>query len=500
MGWTIIRGGRLLDIAAHRAEAADVLIEGDTFREVGAPGLAAPEGASRIDAGDRLLVPGLVNAHTHAHGALAKGMVPDRVVLETFLTTVGATTGNRSLEDKYLSALLSAIEMVHKGCTAAFDLCVEYPAPSVEGVQAVARAYRDVGMRAVVAPMMADRTLWEALPGLMEELPDGVREQVERVRTAPYETSLVACHEILRSWPFDRAQVCPALGPTIPLHCSDDFLTACRDLAREFDVPLQTHLAETKTQGVLGRRKYGGRSLTGHLGALGLLGPRLSVAHAIWVDKDDIARLADAGVRVAHNPLSNLRLGSGVAPVRRMQRRGLRVGIGTDSVSTSDTQNMFEATRLASYLSRIVSPVTTEWLTVDEVLEMATAGSAGVLGMPDRIGRITPGYRADIVFLDLAHVGYVPLNDVTLQLINGESGAAVDKVMIDGRMVLEGGRLLTVDEAKVRRDVERAVARLKESNAQNLVFARSLERYVAAFCVAHARQPSDICRTVQAEE
>ena len=106
MGWAIIRGGRPLDIGAHRADPADILIDGDTIREIGTPGMTAPEDASRIDARDRLLVPGLVNAHTHAHGALAKGMVPDRVVLETFLTSIVATTGNRDSDDKYLSALL----------------------------------------------------------------------------------------------------------------------------------------------------------------------------------------------------------------------------------------------------------------------------------------------------------------------------------------------------------------------------------------------------------
>ena len=462
--------------------------------------MAAPDDAIQVDARDRLLVPGLVNAHTHAHGALAKGMVPDRVVLETFLVSVGAATGSRTLEDKYLSAQLSAIEMVRKGCTAAYDLFVEYPRPSPEGVFAVARAYHDVGMRAVIAPMLADRTLWQALPGLMESLPETARAEVERIRTAPAEASLEACREILRSWPFDRNRVRPALGPTIPLHCSDAFLTACRDLAQEYDVALQTHLAESKTQAMLARKRYGGKTLTAHLADLGLLGPRFSAAHGIWLDGDDIARLADAGASLAHNPLSNLRLGSGVAPVRLMRARGLRVGIGTDSASTSDTQNMFEATRLASYLSRILTASPTDWLTVDEVLEMATAGSAGVLGMDDGIGRIAPGCRADIVCLDLSHIGYIPLNDVTLQLVNGESGAAVDKVMIDGRMVLEGGRLLTVDETKVRADAERAVARLREANAGSLAFARSLERYVAAFCVAHARHPTDIHRSVPEED
>jgi guanine deaminase len=488
MAWTVIRHGRVLDVDARRADAADVLLEGHTIREVGPPGLAAPTEARVVDARDRLLMPGLVNAHTHSHGALSKGLVADRVRLETYLVSAGALSSHRGPEDKYLSALLSAMELVRRGCTAAYDLFVEYPLPSVEGVHAVARAYRDVGLRAVIAPMMADRTLWQALPGLMASLPPEVRGRVERLRAAPQEASVEVCRAILRGWPFDRAMVRPALGPTIPLHCSDEFLTACRDLAREFEVPLQTHLAESRTQALLGPRTYAGRTLTAHLADLGLLGPRFSGAHGVWLDDDDIGRLADAGASVAHNPLSNLRLGSGVAPVRRMRRRGLHVGIGTDSVSTSDTQNMFEATRLASYLSRVVSVDAEDWLGADEVLAMATAGSPRVLGMDDLIGRLAPGYRADIVFLDLAHIGYVPLGDVIFQIVNGESGAAIDRVMIDGRMVLEGGRLLTVDEARVRREAERTAARLREAAAEGLAFARSVERYVEAFCVAHLRQ------------
>jgi guanine deaminase len=488
----VVRGGILLDAGGHRGEPADVLIERNVIRELGRPGLPVPEGARELDARDRLLVPGLVNAHTHAHGALAKGLVPDRVVLETFLASVAATTSGRALDDKYLSAVLSAIEMVRKGCTAAYDMFVEYPATTPEGVYAVGRAYADVGMRAVIAPMLADRTMWEALPGLADALPEAARAAVERVRTTPAEASVAACREILHGWPFDRDRVRPAVGPTIPLHCSDAFLTACGALAAEFDVGLQTHLAETKTQALLARVKYGGRSLTAHLGDLGLLTPRLSAAHAIWLDGDDIGRLADAGVSVAHNPLSNLRLGSGIAPVRQMCARGVRVGIGTDSASTSDTQNMFEATRLAAYLSHLVSPVPEDWLSVSEAWDMATVGSAAVLGRGDRIGRIAPGYCADIVFLDLANIGYVPLHDVTLQLVNGESGAAIDKVVIDGRLVLDGGRLLTLDEAKVRADAERAAERLRAANAESRAFARSLERYVAAFCVAHGRTDGEM--------
>ncbi len=490
---TIIRGGRLLDMTAHRADPADILIERDTIREIGRPGLAAPEGARVVDARDRLLVPGLVNAHTHAHGGLAKGLIGDRLPLEVFLAASPAVNGSRNARDKYLSALVSAIEMVRKGCTACYDLFVEYPVPSAEGVHAVGQAYSDVGLRAVVAPMMADRTLYQALPGLLESMPSSVRAQVEQIRAASYEVSVEACREALRTWPFDRAKVCPAVGPTIPLHCSDEFLVACRDLAREFDVGLQTHLGETRTQAVLGMVKYG-KTLTAHLADLGLLGPRFTGAHGVWLDRDDVRRLADAGAAVAHNPLSNLRLGSGLAPVRLMLEQGLRVGLGTDSTNTSDTQNLFEAMRLASYISRIQTAAPEEWLSVDEVLGMATTGSAGVLGMADSIGRIAPDYRADIVFLDLAHINYVPLNEPSVQVVNTENGAAVDSVMIDGRLVLERGRLLTVDEAKVRAEVERAVARLNAANADSLRAARPLGDLVRAFCAGHARTPYHVQR------
>jgi guanine deaminase len=491
MAITVIRGGRVLDIAGHRAVPTDILIEGDTIRELAAPGLAAPEGARMIDARDRLLIPGLVNAHTHGHGGLARGLVADRVPLELLLVGAPAVNGQRSVEDKHLSAQLTAIEQVRRGCTACYDLYAEFPAPTVEGVLAAGRAYDEVGIRAVLAPMMADRTLYQALPGLVEALPDEARRAVAPLRAAPYEASVDACRQILKAWPFDRARVAPALGPTIPLHCSDAFLTACRDLAREFAVGIQTHLAESKNQATLGVERYG-RTLAAHLGDLGLLGPRFSGAHGVWLTRDDARRLADAGAAIAHNPLSNLRLGSGIAPVRMLLDAGVRVGVGTDSASSSDTQNMFECARLAAYLSRVRTPDYTRWITVEEALSLATEGSAGVLGMAGRLGRLAPGYRADVVFLDLANVNYVPLSDPTLQVVNGESGLAVDSVMIDGRMVLERGRLLTVDEARVRARAEAAIERLRAANARALDAARALMPFVGAFCVRQAGVPYDL--------
>src|SRR6516165_5446889 len=208
MAYTILRGGRVLDIAAGTADFADILIEDDTIREIGPPGCPAPDGAVEIAAAHRLLHPGLVNAHTHGHGNLAKGM-GDRWTLELLLAAAPWINSNRSTEDKYLSTQLGAVEMVLKGCTACYDLSFEWPLPTAEGMAQAAQAYADVGMRAVVAPMVADRSFYEAIPGLLEALPPLLQQGVAELRPPPAAATLAAIRAALRDWSFDRDRVRP---------------------------------------------------------------------------------------------------------------------------------------------------------------------------------------------------------------------------------------------------------------------------------------------------
>lgn len=492
----VIRGGRVLDLASGEAPARDILVMDGAIVAIGPPGLRTPEDASVVDAGDRLLLPGLVNAHTHAQGGLGRGLVGDRVPLEVFLNTSGASLGSRSVDDKYLSAALSAVEMIRRGVTACYDLAVEVPGPSVEGIFAVARAYDDAGIRAVVAPMLADTTLYSALPGLLDAFPEPERSRYAALAMAPWQDTLAICAQAYRAWPFDRRRVRPAIAPTIPLHCSDDFLRGCGALARDMNLPIQTHLAETKSQALLGLRRYG-RSLTAHLADLGLVTERLSVAHAIWIDDEDISRLADGGASVAHNPMSNLRLGSGVAPVRRMRDCGLCVGIGTDGSNTSDGQNMFEATRLAAYLSRLDGPNTATWISAQEALRMATEGSADLLGFT-RIGRLAPGFEADIVFLGLDAPHLVPFRSPLLQTVFGENGASIRRIMVRGRTILLDGRLLTFDEGRLRRDAEAAAARLDAADGPARAASQVVAGFVGSFCaglcgMSHPVQRNFVC-------
>src|SRR5213594_163459 len=494
MAHTVLRGGLVLDIAAGTAAAADILIEDDTIRELGAPGCAAPADAREISAARRLIHPGLINAHTHSHGNLAKGM-GDRWTLELLLTAGSWISGGRSLEDKHLSAKLGAVEMVLKGCTASYDLPLEFPAPTPEGLEAVGSAYAAVGMRAVVAPMVADRTFFEAIPGLMEVLPPALQQDVEKLRLAPWKTSVDNMRKALHEWKLDRDQVRLAVAPTIPHHCSDEFIRACADLAREHGVGLHTHVAESKVQAIVGLKRYG-KTLTGHLDDLGVLGPHFTVAHGVWLDGDDMRRLGAHGASVAHNPGSNMRLGNGLADMRAMLERRVNVGLGTDGANCSDNLNMYEAMRLASFVSKAQRPDLERWVTTEEVASAATECSAQALGFEGRLGRLAPGYKGDIVFLDLAHVNWIPFNDPTNQLVHTEDGSAVSHVMIGGRMIVQDRRLTTVDVAALAREAEAARERLAGINAGGKALYEQLAVIVGRFCPGLAHTPYHITRYV----
>lgn len=506
--YTVIRGARVLNagmpapaaaddpsglaVKLRGAPHADVLIEGGTIAEVGSPGLTAPAGATVIDGKDRLLIPGLVNAHTHSHANIPRSF-GDRWTLELALNANGAIRGRPSVEEKYLAAQLGAAEMIRKGCTACYDLVYEFPQPSVEGLNALGQAYADAGMRAVVAPLMSTRAFYEAIPGLMEVLPDRVQAEFRKPRASIAEASLEITRKALQDWPFDRSRVQLAIAPHSPLQVSDDFWIGAHRLASEFGVGVHTHLGESKVQAVGGMKRYG-KTLTAHLSHLGVLGPRFTAAHGTWLDEDDMKRLADAGASVAHNPASNMRYGNGMAAVRRMLDCGLNVGLGTDSRSCSDNLNMFEAMRLASFTSRVQTPDYERWLTTDDVLAMATLKSAKVLGFGDNLGLIAAGYKADIVFLDLKNLNYVPLNSALNQVVNAEDATGVDSVMIGGRMVLDRGRLTTIDVDRLVARAEAAMDRVWDTNGRALELALKLEEVIGTFCVGLAQSPYHVHR------
>jgi len=255
-----------------------------------------------------------------------------------------------------------------------------------------------------------------------------------------------------------------------------ELLTGAAELARKKNLPFHIHLAETKAQAVMGKQLYG-TSLLQHLASLGVLRPNLSLAHSIWIDPADIELFAKSGATPVHNPASNLRIGSGLAKVKEFLAAGVKVGLGTDGSASNDGQNMFDALRLVALIHNQAGTDFNEWVTPVQALAMATRNGARAFGL--NAGALAPGKLADLVLLRRDTPAFTPLNDVMGQLVFCENGSGVDSVIVNGEVVVEGGRLTKVEEQEVLKLAEHARARLDASIQQQLAAASSMETALA---------------------
>ncbi|MBV8925086.1 MAG: amidohydrolase family protein [Bradyrhizobium sp.] len=474
----LINGGLVLDPRSGSAESKDLLIEHGRIVGIGPPGTVNSADAARHDAHDRLITPGLINAHTHGHANLVKG-VAGAWTLEASLTNGPWLAGCRDPETMYLSTLVGAIDMLSKGCTACFDLVYQFPRPTKAGFMAVAQAYADAGMRAVLAPMVADKSLFQSIPGLIDALPPDLGDTVRRFDLASGEQTVAAIESIAAAQGDLADGVTLAIAPTIPHHCTDRFLRDCIDIADRHALPIHMHIAESRLQAIVARQIYG-RSAVQYLAESGMLRPRFTAAHGVWLDDDDLDLLAARGCSVAHIPASNYRLGSGVAHVRPMLARGINVGLATDGANSSDSLSMLQAMRLASFSARIFDGPREEWLTSSEVIKLATLGSAKILGL-EACGRLEQGAYADLVLFDLGHIDFIPDIDPVNQLVTCADSAAVTDVMVGGIFKMRDRKIVSVDTNNLRGRVRDSVARLAAATGPAHALAEQLEPHVVAF-------------------
>jgi 5-methylthioadenosine/S-adenosylhomocysteine deaminase len=489
-----ISGGLVVDPQSGTAETKDLLIEGGRIAAVGAPGTVDRADAAHHDARDRLIVPGFVNAHTHGHANLVKG-VAEAWTLEASLTNGPWLAGTRDPETMYLSTLLGAIDMLSKGCTACFDLVYEFPRPTRQGFMAVAQAYADAGMRAVLAPMVADKSLFQTVPGLIEALPHDLSDTLRKFELASGEQTIATIESIAATQSELPKGVTLAIAPTIPHHCSERFLRDCMDIADRHALPIHMHIAESRLQAVVARKIYG-RSAVRFLAEFGMLRPRFTAAHGVWLDDGDLDLLASHGCSVAHIPASNYRLGSGVAHVRPMLARGINVGLATDGANSSDSLSMLQAMRLASFSARIFDRPRDEWLTSGEVIKLATLGGGKILGL-ERCGRLEQGACADLALFDLGHVDFVPDTDPVNQLVTCADSASVTDVMVGGAFKVLDRKIVSIDTSGLRDRVREAVARLAAAAGPARALAERLEPYVVAFAQSMSSEPLSFERRIQ---
>jgi 5-methylthioadenosine/S-adenosylhomocysteine deaminase len=480
----LIEGAHVVtgDAAGSAYDPGDILIEGDRIAWVGPSGQApvpttGPE-LEAIDGSRRIALPGLVNAHMHSNESFEQGAY-DNLPLELWLIHSYPPIGAQRLSERehYLRTMICAIESIRSGVTTVQDdLLVVGTEP--EALDGAAKAYRDAGLRAVITVAMWDRPFLDCMPFLRELVPKALAAELDLTPPPPAREQVALFERHYRAWHGAAGRISIIPAPSGPQRCSDELLRAAAELSARYELPVHTHVLETKTQAVTGQVLYG-RTLVEHLDEVGMLTPRFTMNHAIWLTEHDIELLAEHGCSITHNPLSNLKLGSGVCPVRRLLDAGVNVALGTDGTATSDTADMIEAIRTGSLLHKIGTHDSSRWLGAKDVFRLATQGGARSTGLGREIGAIEAGRKADVILLDREAWGFIPLNDPVRQLAFSITSEAVRTSIIGGRVVMHKRVITTIDEAAIKAEVVEAAERFRRECLPVMwAGARRVEPYV----------------------
>jgi len=418
----LITGGTVVTMDASRRVVEDgaVAVRGDIIIAVGtrAELEARFDAARHVDASGKLVLPGLINGHAHAAMSLFRGLADD-LALNDWLEKYIFPAEARNVTEDFVTwgTRLGVLEMLRGGITTYVDMYYFE--------DAVARATKEAGMRGVLGETIIDFPV-----------PDN-----KTVAQA-----LAYTEEFLKRWKGD-ALIVAAIAPHSIYTCSEKTLQDSAALARRYGAPIVIHVAEARFEAELSRAKHG-RSPVGYLEDIGVLGPDVVAAHCVWVDASDISLLAQREVGCVHNPASNMKLASGVMPVVDLLAAGARVGLGTDGAASNNNLDEIADMGLAAKLQKLARG-DPRALPAEQVVEMATIGGARALHMEKEIGSLEPGKKADLILLRTGAPHATPLYNVYSQLVYAMKASDVDTVIIGGRTVMEGRRMLTLDEPAI---------------------------------------------------
>jgi 5-methylthioadenosine/S-adenosylhomocysteine deaminase len=452
---THISGATIIAVDAEhktRPFKGDILIEGARIAHVGGS-IPTPEGARKIDGTNRLVTPGLVNAHLHSWEAMFKGRF-DNMPLEIWMLYSYPILGTKPLDPRliYLRSMIVAMESLKNGVTCLVDDIIELPIQGMDAIDAVFDAYDDAGIRANVSGNVMDRPFIDTLPYSREYLPQSLVDEVLAIETATIGGYLDFAKAAVEKH-HDRADRLRYLvAPSGPQRCTEELLKATHDFARDIGSAYHIHVLETKVQAVTGREFYG-KTLVEYLDDIGVLSDRATLAHSIWVTDSDIARMAERQSSAAHNPISNQKLGAGIAPFRKLLDAGVNVALGSDGISSNDTSRMLDVMHVAGLLHKVTTPNYDRWPSAAEIIHAATMGGARSVQLHKEIGSLEKGKRADLVLFDLETINFTPQNDLQNHLVYCENGSSIDKVFVNGEIVVDGGELTKVDERALVREL-----------------------------------------------
>ncbi len=433
---TIISGGTILtldekDTLIHNGALA---IDGDEIIAVaGTEEIKADFSARKtIDAQGCLVMPGLINSHTHAAMTCFRGIADDMELMDWLNNYIfPAEAENVNPELVYWGSMLACAEMIKSGTTTFCDMYIFEDETAKAGKQA--------GMRCLVGEVLYD------FPSANIQSP---------------EQGLEYTRNLIEKWADD-----PLVNIVVEPHAlytyPQPFFTKAKALADEYGVPFATHLLENRAEAKQLEQKLG-KKATAFLKDAGCLDDRFFAFHCVCMDEEDIKIFADFGCKVVHNPESNMKLASGVAPISSMIEHGIIVGLGTDGCASNNNLDMFGEMGTAAKLEK-VEKLDPTVMSSSTVIRMATCNGARVLGMQDLVGSLKKGMKADIIIIDLNKPHLTPIYNEYSHIVYAASGSDVETVLINGKIVMENRRLLTIDENEVMERVRGIAERVKKS-------------------------------------
>lgn len=472
----LIRNGNLLLSAEHEnLLQADILIRDGVIVEV-ALGISAE--VETLDVAGDIVIPGLINAHVHSPGNFMRGTL-EGLPLEVFMLyeVPPLASGQEDPARVRLRTMIGAAEMLKLGITSVMDDAFFVPLTTPEAIDAIAGAYDDIGIRATLALDQPIVVEYDKYPFLKDILPGSVLKTMDAAPRETAEGMLAHYDHLIRRWHgAGQGRIAAAVSCSAPQRATPDYLRALHDLSRTHDLPFFCHILETKLQRVLGIEKFG-KSLIRYVAELGILDERMLVIHSIWVDEDDIAILGASGASVAHNPVCNLRLGSGVMPFRALRDAGVPISLGTDEAVSDDSHNLWGAIKTAGIVHAVTGGDYATWPKAEEILAAVWQGGNRAMRRPAPLGRIEVGAAADLAVLDASTAAFQPLHDIRRALVLCEGGRSVRHTIVDGVVVVRDGRLTRIDEAAMLDDLRRIEPDLRAEAVSLRAGAQELEPY-----------------------
>jgi 5-methylthioadenosine/S-adenosylhomocysteine deaminase len=392
--------------------------------------------AERLDGGNRVVMPGLINGHSHAAMTLLRG-VADDLELMTWLNDYIFPAEVEFVDAEFvrIGTELACWEMIRGGTTTFVDM---YYYPDV-----IAQVVDDCGMRAYVSATVIGQRSPDA---------EGAADSLEKGLA------------FIDRWKGENSRITPIFGPHANYTLDEDQLRATRQAANEAGVPISIHLSESPFEVEYSKEHYGTTSIE-FFNSIGFFdGPTIG-AHVVWPTEDEIGILAERNIGVIHNPTSNMKIASGISPVTAMLRAGVLVGLGTDGAASNNDLDMWEEMRLAAFLQKVdrMDPTV---LSASTVLKMATSGGAEAIGLEDKVGTLAPGMRADLIQVSFDDVHFVPTYDVISHLVYVADEQDVTATIVDGQVLMQDGEIRTIDTERVRREANALAARIQAALAE----------------------------------